>query len=65
MKKRRSAEQIAGLLRQADVYLGQVMRLVNYAKAKGLKPEYWHQNPTHEERRKFLADNFVEAFTIP
>ena len=44
---------------------GQVMRLVNYAKAKGLEPEYWHQNPMHEKRLKFLTDNGVKAITIP
>jgi hypothetical protein len=48
-----------------DDWKGQVMRLVNYAKAKGLEPEYWHQNPMHEKRLKFLTDNGVKAITIP
>ena len=41
------------------------MRLVNYAKANGLEAEYWHQNPIHPERLKFLDDNGVKPFPIP
>ena len=48
-----------------DKWKSQVTRLVNYAKANGLKAEYWHQNPIHPVRLKFLDDNAVKAFPIP
>ena len=48
-----------------DDWQPQVTRLVNYAKANGLKAEYWHQNPIHPDRLKFLTDNGVKAITIP
>ncbi len=48
-----------------DDWKAQVTRLVNYAKANGLKAEYWHQNPIHPVRLKFLDDNAVKAFPIP
>ena len=48
-----------------DDWKGQVMRLVKYAKAKGLEAEYWHQNPIHPDRLTFLTDSGVKAFTIP
>ncbi len=43
----------------------QVTRLAKYAEANGLKAEYWHQNPIHPDRLKFLTDNGVKAFPIP
>jgi hypothetical protein len=48
-----------------DKWQAQVTRLVNYAKANDLKAEYWHQNPIHPDRLKFLTDNGVKAITIP
>lgn len=48
-----------------DDWQPQVTRLVNYAKANGLKAEYWHQNPIHPDRLKFLDDNGVKVFPIP
>ena len=48
-----------------DKWQAQVTRLAEYAKANGLEAEYWHQNPIHPERLKFLADNGVEVFPIP
>ena len=44
---------------------GQVTRLAKYARANGLEAEYWHQNPIHPDRRKFLDDNGVKVFPIP
>jgi hypothetical protein len=48
-----------------DDWQAQVTRVVNYAKANGLEAEYWHQNPIHPDRLKFLDDNGVKAFPIP
>jgi hypothetical protein len=48
-----------------DRWKGQVTRLAEYAKANGLEAEYWHQNPIHPDRRKFLDDNGVKVFPIP
>jgi hypothetical protein len=48
-----------------DRWKGQVTRLAEYAKANGLEAEYWHQNPIHPDRLKFLTDNGVKVFPIP
>jgi hypothetical protein len=48
-----------------DKWKAQVTRLAKYAKANGLEAEYWHQNPIHPDRRKFLDDNGVKVFPIP
>ena len=48
-----------------DRWKGQVTRLAKYARANGLEAEYWHQNPIHPDRLKFLTDNGVQAFPIP
>jgi hypothetical protein len=48
-----------------DRWKGQVTRLAEYAKANGLEAEYWHQNPIHPDRRKFLDDNGVKVVPIP
>ena len=48
-----------------EKWRAQVTRLAKYAEANGLKAEYWHQNPIHPDRLKFLTDNGVKAFPIP
>jgi hypothetical protein len=58
MKKRRSAEQIVGLLRQADSDLGKGMRTSDVCRPMGISEQTYHHRRPHGGLKRMTPTGF-------